>query len=98
MAAAAGREVRYENPPKMASAEELKYQRELQIKKIDTAVKKLKEQIDKKNDRLIRKYHNDVHNCYKDFENVHLRYLHKEKKTFDDPKLFHNWHNGGFID
>ena len=85
LAAAAGREVRYENPPKMASAEELKCQRELQIKKIDTAVKKLKEQVIKKNDRLIRKYHNDVHNCYKDFENVHLKYLHKEKKSFDDP-------------
>ena len=73
------------NPPaRMSAVEELRTLRSLHSTKVKVAANKLTEQITKRNDRMARKYHNDVHKNYKDFETAHVQYLQRAKKEFED--------------
>ena len=59
-------------------------QREVHKGKLNVQLKKLKDAIETKNERMVSKHYTNMKTIFEAFENFHIQYLHKSKKAFED--------------
>ena len=59
-------------------------QREVQKGKLNVQLKKLKDAIEAKNERMVSNHYTSMKTIFEAFENFHIQYLHKSKKAFED--------------